>query len=698
MYYYGDVTDISPLGNLQKLREVDIQYNRITDISPLANLQSVTDIAASFNHVADFSSLQPLAERGVSISYGNQVIILPPIYVSNTDRTAHLPSVAYHPDGTKVTLAAKPYVGEPVTYNPNTYQFTYRFYLNDAQSTPDGEGGLNFTNIPDQEPGITGEYLGTTVVPQKDKYFLLGAYKDSIVQFAVVQPYILTESAESVTVHYRDDQGNTIADDIVLDQGMIGQDYTTEQLTIPGYTFKEVQGNPTGQFTDEAQTVTYIYTADKAGAVTVHYQDDQGNTIADDIVLSDGKIGDDYATDQLTIKNYTFKEVQGNPTGKYTDAAQTVTYVYTLNDAASITVHYQDDQGNTIADDIVLSDGQIGDDYTTEQLTIPGYAFKEVQGNPTGKYSEDAQTVTYVYTSTQAAPITVHYQDDQGNTIAKDIVLSDGQIGDDYVTEQLTIPGYAFKEVQGNPTGKYGKDAQTVTYIYTSTQAAPVTVHYQDDQGNTIAKDIVLSDGQIGDDYATEQLAIPGYTFKEVRGNATGQYTDEAQTVTYVYTKTTSGGGGDGGTGGGDTGGGDTGGGDTGGGNTGGGDTGGNGGGTVTEPEDPTPPVTPPTKPTKPTTPDLGSDGDAATGTDNTTTGSAGDTAAQPTPLATSGNGATVSNTGTTQSMTTPATTTKTTAAALPQTDERQQNTSALGLLVLGVTTLGAFFFKRRRN
>ncbi|GAX06944.1 levansucrase [Secundilactobacillus pentosiphilus] len=29
---------------------------------------------------------------------------------------------------------------------------------------------------------------------------------------------------------------------------------------MPGYTFKEVQGNPTGSFTDQDQTVTYVYT------------------------------------------------------------------------------------------------------------------------------------------------------------------------------------------------------------------------------------------------------------------------------------------------------------------------------------------------------------------------------------------------------------------------------------------------------
>ena len=33
---------------------------------------------------------------------------------------------------------------------------------------------------------------------------------------------------------------------------------------MPGYTFKEVQGNPTGSFTDQDQTGTYVYTKNPA--------------------------------------------------------------------------------------------------------------------------------------------------------------------------------------------------------------------------------------------------------------------------------------------------------------------------------------------------------------------------------------------------------------------------------------------------
>ncbi|WP_160321494.1 MucBP domain-containing protein, partial [Lactococcus lactis] len=100
--------------------------------------------------------------------------------------------------------------------------------------------------------------------------------------------------------------------------GNVGDSYTTEQKTIDGYTFKEVQGNATGTFTDQAQTVTYVYTKKPVlgAAVTVKYVDTKGNVISDEAVKS-GNVGDSYTTEQKTIDGYTFKEVQGNATGTF---------------------------------------------------------------------------------------------------------------------------------------------------------------------------------------------------------------------------------------------------------------------------------------------------------------------------------------------------------------------------------------------
>ncbi|WP_339000939.1 MucBP domain-containing protein (plasmid) [Lactococcus garvieae] len=143
------------------------------------------------------------------------------------------------------------------------------------------------------------------------------------------------QSGKDVIAKYVDIEGNKISNDVVK-FGAIGENYITEQKDIDGYTFKEVRGNSTGQFTDKAQTVAYVYTKNrvKAADVTVKYIDIEGNNISSDVVKS-GNVGDDYNTDQKDIDSYTFKEVHGNPMGKFTDKAQIVTYVYTKDKVSS---------------------------------------------------------------------------------------------------------------------------------------------------------------------------------------------------------------------------------------------------------------------------------------------------------------------------------------------------------------------------
>ena len=211
-------------------------------------------------------------------------------------------------------------------------------------------------------------------------------------------------SVGKLTEKFVDESGNSIAADIVF-SGKVGDPYSTTQKDIAGYTFKEVQGTPTGSFTAQDQTVTYVYTKNPVagGKVTAKYVDENGNPISDDVVAS-GNVGDPYSTTQKDIAGYTFKEVQGTPTGSFTAQDQTVTYVYTKNPVAGgkVTAKYVDENGNPISDDVVAS-GKVGDPYSTTQKNIAGYTFKEVKGTPTGSFTAQDQTVTYVYTKNPVA-------------------------------------------------------------------------------------------------------------------------------------------------------------------------------------------------------------------------------------------------------------------------------------------------------
>ncbi|QYN59417.1 BspA family leucine-rich repeat surface protein [Lactobacillus panisapium] len=150
---------------------------------------------------------------------------------------------------------------------------------------------------------------------------------------------------------------------------------------------------------------------------------------------------------------------------------------------------------------------------------------------------KDFPTDTYVRLS---EPITLHHVDENGKSIMSNTVFR-GPIGDSYSLNAEQIPGYNLVGGDKTFSGNYG-DKREVTAIYakipaavtTPVQAADVTVHYQDENGKTIAPDEVLK-GNVGDGYISMAKTISGYTLKARPDNATGFFSASPQSVTYVY-------------------------------------------------------------------------------------------------------------------------------------------------------------------
>ena len=130
-----------------------------------------------------------------------------------------------------------------------------------------------------------------------------------------------------------------VTGEIVKDDGWTAENGKTSfdsknSPVIPGYTASQPASDSVDGLTqdskDNVQTIVYAKTPVAGGNVTAKYVDENGNPIADDVIAS-GNVGDPYSTTQKDVPGYTFKEVQGNPTGSFTDQDQTVTYVYTKN-------------------------------------------------------------------------------------------------------------------------------------------------------------------------------------------------------------------------------------------------------------------------------------------------------------------------------------------------------------------------------
>ncbi|MBC1679162.1 MucBP domain-containing protein [Listeria welshimeri] len=244
------------------------------------------------------------------------------------------------------------------------------------------------------------------------------------------------------------------------------------------------------------------------GTVTVNYQDEQGNSVAPSETL-EGDVGKTYKTVQKDVEGYDFKEVQGNATGEFTTKAQVVNYIYaktvTPVEQGTVTVNYQDEQGNSVAPTETLK-GDVGETYTTVQKDVEGYDFKEVQGNTSGEFTKESQVVTYIYTQipVPAANLTIEYLDENGNQIHEPKIIS-GNVGDPYdVTgelDELQIEGYTIDttKLPANATGVLSNEPIQVIYIYNKNPLADVTitVKFVDYQGNpfTVSDFSTLKDG-----------------------------------------------------------------------------------------------------------------------------------------------------------------------------------------------------------
>ena len=401
------------------------------------------------------------------------------------------------------------------------------------------------------------------------------------------------EKAGNVLVHYVDEAGNTLqADAVDTKDGKPGAKYDTSdndmkptRVTTPeGKVYELVpastKGNETGDVEAGKTTeVTYVYKEVK-GNVVVHYTDEAGNTIAEDVKdTTDGSVSSAYDTSDNKPATITTKDgkvyvlvptsTKGEESGKVTEGTTEVTYVY-KEVTGDVVVHYVDTEGNVIAEDKEDTKGaSLNAKYDTtdnkpatiEKDGVKYYltekAVKDDSKPETGDVVEGKSEVTYVYE--KAGQVVVHYVDEAGNTIQTDAVdTKDGKPGAAYNTTDndmkptriTTAEGRVYELVpastKGNENGSVeaGKTTE-VTYVYKEIKGN-VVVHYVDEAGNTIAEDVKdTTDGSVSSAYDTTDNKPATITTKDgklyvlvptsTKGDENGKVTEGTTEVTYVY-------------------------------------------------------------------------------------------------------------------------------------------------------------------
>ncbi|PTM21998.1 hypothetical protein DA798_07765 [Lactobacillus sp. PFC-70] len=225
-------------------------------------------------------------------------------------------------------------------------------------------------------------------------------------------------------VHFIDADGNELAPA----QTVTGTKDSQQVLDLP--TIDDYQVDPekttAGTLTDGQLTLTIandespinVYFTPVIYQQLIHFVDPDGQTLAPDVTVN-GTTGTLRNVDLPTLAGFELDHAtNGTVAGQQLivklakGTAPINVYFKVVN--GQVIVHYQDLQGNDLADPVTLT-GQVTTDYTSEPLaTVPGdYQLVSTPFNAQGTYTKEDQNVVYLYRKIQTGGGGDHGNPDQ---------------------------------------------------------------------------------------------------------------------------------------------------------------------------------------------------------------------------------------------------------------------------------------------
>lgn len=252
-----NITTIEPLIELPNLTELRIQFCGVADFTVINQFPKLSSLAAYGQNTGRNDEITSLSAKELNYDPDNQSFFVPfsimPNRLTNFD--------GYQPPFTTSNSSSQTYFDLNGVQIPSS-----RLAITEEGVTVSGVTQSEFESIETMEyNAFYNNPDGAYAVPDAYSFYAIssGTY---LHQFSINHQ----KTAADVTVSYIDAEGNQLHPSQKI-SGNIGEyfDVTTPEynLEIDGYVVKEVQGNPTGQFTDKVQTVTYVYTKDKLNPV-----------------------------------------------------------------------------------------------------------------------------------------------------------------------------------------------------------------------------------------------------------------------------------------------------------------------------------------------------------------------------------------------------------------------------------------------
>ena len=336
----------------------------------------------------------------------------------------------------------------------------------------------------------------------------------------------------------------TLFAEIVEGYELISPDRVTIHMETPemyhSFYYKKIEDSPEESFS----------------SVTVQYLNNEtGQPIAEPTVINDLEIGTEYIGNALVIDGYTIVGPETYTINVSEDPnSNIITFRYDENpvtkEKATVTVKYINEKGESIAEDKIISDLEVGSTHTEEALLIEGYELLSTKVQ-TIEIQSEGNIITFIYETKETTPpenekadLTVKYIDEQGQTIANDKIIQDLEVGSTYTEEALLIEGYELLSAKVQ-TIEVQSDGNTITFIYKAKETSPsenekadLTVKYIDEQGQSIAEKKVITDLEIGKLHKEEALLIKGYELVNPKLAIQEVMIEKGtNTITFIYKK-----------------------------------------------------------------------------------------------------------------------------------------------------------------
>jgi len=254
-----------------------------------------------------------------------------------------------------------------------------------------------------------------------------------------------------------------------------------------------------GTMTGNGIKIERIYKERAKATVTVHYVDNDGNPLQDDLISDPIYVGSSYDVSDvkevitITADNVTYDflhDGEASYTGTMPEGGLEITRVYLERGKAFVTVHFVDEDGKQLRESMTSDSIYVGAEYDISaaadilSITADGVIYdftSDANASYTGTMPEGGLVITRVYTERAKATVTVRYVDKDGNKLLADTVET-GYIGTSYdVTSakfsSISSGGKTYEYVSdGNAvySGTIPETGVEITRVY-ALKAAPVT-------------------------------------------------------------------------------------------------------------------------------------------------------------------------------------------------------------------------------